>query len=384
MFWNLGSGICIVYSNLAIGILFSRLLLIFGFLMKLSAGIFLLLPSMLFVHGLQAQGMAPVRLKQEKADIAPKTFYISGVTDSMPDAKTIGTIAGEGKKRPITMDGGVADAIKSYIDHNISEDASKQAVALNVSKINFNIEKKGKLWLINAEFGVTFYACNIKLLGYYSRGQQQVDTLTDAYPDEFIRRVIREDLGKFDVWWAAHKNEYPVSQEVKVNVSIGKTVSMPDCIVYSTNRPLEISDFKGSVQNDSNENAVTYSGMTFIQTVAIEKGQFVVNVTITPYFEKTSSWFKVGEQSKILLAHEQAHFDITAIKACELVNELRHTAFTKDNYLTLIGQIERQYDEKKNEEQDAYDTETNHSKIADKQQEWQHKLSEQVKALGCY
>ena len=231
---------------------------------------------------------------------------------------------------------------------------------------------------------VTFFAGGIKLVGYYNNGQEQTDTLTDAFIDEFIRRATGECLVKFDQWWSTHKNEYPVSQQVKVNVNIGKTSSVPECIVYNANRPLTVGDFNGHVEIDSNENAVTFSGFDFLEAVSVKEGQLVVNLTITPCFNKSKSWFKVGAGSKILLAHEQGHFDITAINACELVEQLRHTTFTKDNYKTLIDELGKEYEQKKNDEQNAYDSETNHSKIMDKQLEWQHKISEQLKGLECY
>ena len=50
----------------------------------------------------------------------------------------------------------------------------------------------------------------------------------------------------------------------------------------------------------------------------------------------------------------------------------------------LFDELQKKYFEELNEEQDTYDKETNHSKITDKQVEWQQKIAKQVRAIGCY
>ena len=352
--------------------------------MKFIAIPLLLIPSLFFVHALYGQDVAPIVLKQERVAYAPKSIYISSVTDSLVEANTIGTTVIDGKKQPLKMEGGVTGAFKNYIDHNITEDKAAQAVALNVTKVDFDVKKKGPIWAVNAAMTLTFYAGNMKLMEYSGKGHGEMDSDPGVYCEHFIRQTIEQDISRFDGWWAAHKNEIAVSQEVKVNVTVAKAIDKPDCIVYSTGRLLRIDDFTGREQPEVAELAATYSGMAFGSTGQTETGQLVINVTITPYFDKTKSWFKEAGKNAVLLAHEQAHFDITGIKACELANAIRNTTFTKENYLALFEQLEKKYTDESNDEQEAYDSETNHGTVADKQLEWQTKLAKQVRALGCY
>ena len=333
---------------------------------------------------LMAQGVSSVQLKQEQVAFSPKSFYISAVSDSLPDNSTIGTITDGAKKQKVVMQGGISANIKRFIDANIKQDNSTQPVVLNIAKLDVDIKNKGNLHAVTATIGIDFYAGGLRLMTYNGKGSAETDTDPAGYVEQFIRKTIAKDLAQFDTWWAAHKNDIPVSSTVKVNVVISKTIDQPDCIVYSTRRPLQISDFTGPPQNDVSELAATYSGIKFSTTGETEKGQLVINVTLIPYFNRSESWFKDAGKNPILLAHEQAHFDITAIKACELAEAIRKATFTKDNYMTLFDQLRKQYVDESNNEQNVYDAETSHGTIPDKQQEWQQKISKQVKEIGCY
>ena len=352
--------------------------------MKQIVRVFLFVPVLLMlVVAVFAQGSV-ITLKQEHVAFVPKTYYISDVTDSIPDSVGIGTIYDGTKKQPVTIEGGVAAAFKKFIDHNITQDKGTQAVVLNVSKMDIDIKKKGASWAVSASMSITFYAGGIKLVQYSGKGSAELDSDPREYAEQFVRQTIEKDMSKFDGYWAEHKNSVAVSEEVKVNVIVAKTINKPNCIVYNTKRQLLISDFTGPIQDDVSELAATYSGIAFSTTGATEKGQLVINVTLTPYFDKTKSWFKEAGKNPVLLAHEQAHFDITAIKACELAEALRKAAFTKDNYLALFDQLQQQYVGQSNEEQNTYDNETNHGTIPDAQQAWQKRISLKVKALDCY
>lgn len=336
------------------------------------------------LYRVYAQGGRAIQLKQEQVSFTPKSFYINDVTDSIPDSLGIGTVTDAGAKQKLTIKDGTAASLKNFIDHNITQDRSVQAIVLNVVKIDIDVKKKGASWAINAAMSISFYAGNMKLVEYNGKGHAETSSDPAEYAERFIRQTIEQDMSRFDGWWQEHKNEYAVSDVVKVNVTIAKTMNKPDCIVYSIQRPLRIADFGGPVHDDVGELAATYSGTAFSNVTETQKGQLVMNLTITPYFEKKNSWFKEEGKTSVLLAHEQTHFDITAIKACELAEAIRKTTFTKDNYLSVLEDLRKKYTAASNEEQNTYDNETSHGTIPGKQLEWQKKITQQVKESGCY
>jgi len=314
----------------------------------------------------------------------PKLFYISNVTDTLDDKAGIGTITDGGKQQKLVIHGGGKDALKDFISKNVTQDKSKQAVVLHVAKLDIDIKKKGTTWTINAAMTVTFYAGGIKIIQYSGRGKAENDNNPMEYAENFIRRSIEQNLKRFDEYWAEHKNDIPISEAVKVNVTIAKTMDKPNNIVYSTKRQLQISDFAGRPQDDAVELAATYSGISFSTTGTTEKGQLVINVILTPYFDKAKSWFKEAGKNAVLLAHEQAHFDITAIKTCELAEAIKKAEFTKDNYLSLFDELQKKYIGESNDEQNTYDNETRHGTISNTQQAWQKRIALKVRAVGCY
>ena len=354
--------------------------------MKQIMRVFLFVPVLLILSvAVFAQGNV-ITLKQEHVAFVPKTYYIRAITDSLSDSLGIGTMTDD-KKQKLMIQGGSGAAFKNFIN-NITQDKSKQAIVMNIDKIDIDIKKKDSIWVIQIAMSVSFYAEGIFLVKYTSSGHSETDADPKEYAEHFIRQTIEKNLGKFDSWWAENKNRFAVSETVKVNVVVAKTTNNLNWIVYSTRRPLQIRDFAGPVQDTAEEKATTLSGNTFLFTVETQKGQLVVNVTITPYFDKSQSWFKKDgvedNKNAALLAHEQAHFDITAVKTCELVDAIRKSSFTKDNYISILNQLQKQYDQERNEEQDLYDKETNHSIIVDAQQAWQKRISLKVKALDCY
>jgi hypothetical protein len=155
-------------------------------------------------------------------------------------------------------------------------------------------------------------------------------------------------------------------------------------LVYSLGRPLQIKDFTGPIKPNTTELAVTSSGTGIYYQEHVEKGQIVLDIVVRPFFQKSKSWFKENGRNTNVLAHEQTHFDITAIKACELAAALREATLTPQNYQTFPEEIYRKYVQETNDEQEAYDNDTNHGTIKEKQAIWEKKISERVREVGCY
>ena len=115
-----------------------------------------------------------------------------------------------------------------------------------------------------------------------------------------------------------------------------------------------------------------------------ENGQVVLYITITPTFDMSKSWFNENGNSLVLLAHEQTHFTITAIKVCELVQAIRTAHLTQENYEAKLQELQKQSSDASVAEQAAYDAETNHGTIEAKQHEWEQRIGEEIKKVGCY
>src|SRR4029077_1801867 len=107
----------------------------------------------------------------------------------------------------------------------------------------------------------------------------------------------------------------------KVEVSVEQDLDDPDIISYSTKRPLTLDDFQGKPVESGNAAAVTYS-VVFLKysSAHTASNETIVDVYVLANFNKIKSWCRKESWNKETLEHEQLHFDISAIKACELAD----------------------------------------------------------------
>ena len=138
---------------------------------------------------------------------------------------------------------------------------------------------------------------------------------------------------------------------------------------WSMARKLTWTDFKGKPDKLNPATALTYSdikiGVSFID------GN--ITVTVDNLFDTKLSWTK-NKTSTALLAHEQAHFDITEIytrkiriKLNAIASEetIRNGTLNKES--TILLNEWKSFQKK-------YDDETNHGIILNKQKEWEEKV----------
>lgn len=331
-----------------------------------------------------AQGVRSVALRQEHVAYTPGSYYISNVVDDRADKTSIGSLNSGSTIGKLNLQNGAAEAIKGFIDRNVTQNKTTQAIVMHITRLNFDIKKSGGQWRANGDVAFTFYAGDRKLIELSGKGEKEMDNNPVDFIDEFIKKALGNDLKKFDSWWVQNHDRIPTAATVKVIPVIGKTVSKPGCIVYSLNRPLNIADFQGPPEDNIVELAATLSGVGMESSGATQNGQLVLTVTLTPYFSKSGSWFKAEGKSPGVLAHEQTHFDITAIKVCELITKISNTTFTRENYEKKIEELMTQNSEETNKEEALFDTETNHGIIHEKEAEWEKKVKDRIRVLGCY
>ena len=331
------------------------------------------------------QSNMSVTMKQERVNTAAEGYYITGITDDRTNKEVIGHVdGGEYNNGSIILVDGIAQSMERFIGNNLAQDKSGQPVSLHIEKFNVSAKKKGAQWEITTETNFVFYAAGNKLVEYISNGKATRNDSPDVSIENYIRKTVDKDIAAFNKWWAENKDKVITSDTMLVRVTVARSTDKPGLIVYSTQRPLQIADFTGPVAATDAEMASTLS-VVFINTSGtIEKGRQILNVLITPYFDTKGSWFKENLQSTELLAHEQAHFDIRAIKACELADSIGAATFTLENYEKLLHRLQQENSDAANDEQIRYDTETAHGTIKNKQEEWQRMLKENLETTSCY
>lgn len=331
---------------------------------------------------LSAQTTRIARLKPTVERLTIHSYNISSVIDDREDTTKIGTMrAGlTNKKAFVNLPGGARAAISAFFEENIWQSPATDSIELHIQELTIN-EKASTFKeraTLNTRYG--FFRKGTKLIEY--SGNAYVESGTDVSP--FIGKLVSESLEKvlkeFDNWWPDNKHLFDDSKrnELKVQVKLQPTGSGPDEIVYSTSRPLTIDDFKGKPDDLSKALAATYSSFSLQYEMQGDHTGSTATVLIKPYFLRSKSWMKPNGKVPYVLRHEQVHFDIATLKACELVIELRSMNFKVSDFKDQVNALQQKYSSEMEKMQGDYDTETSHGIFKEKQNLWQARIQKEL------
>lgn len=151
-----------------------------------------------------------------------------------------------------------------------------------------------------------------------------------------------------------------------------------ELVNWSSANRLTWNDYKGKADPSTGAAAstATYLGIDYNFS---PKG-FTYKISCS--FSKTKSWGL--HKNDHILGHEQGHFDIAEIFARKLNQKMSKYKFDKDNYKTDLRKIYEDVITEKEEMQNRYDEETNHSIIKEKQAEWLKKIDKMLKEYKSF
>jgi hypothetical protein len=147
-------------------------------------------------------------------------------------------------------------------------------------------------------------------------------------------------------------------------------------------KPLTWDQFKGKPDNSCGFVAMTYSGIKMRYTYATRNGVTTATVQLCPYMQEDLSWFKQEGHDDYTLAHEQKHFDITAIVTQEFAAELKKRSFNVSTFSAELKKMHAAYLHKLAQMQAKYDEETEHGVNTERQNQWSKQLSEEMRRAG--
>ncbi|MEQ8625263.1 MAG: DUF922 domain-containing protein [Vicingaceae bacterium] len=153
-------------------------------------------------------------------------------------------------------------------------------------------------------------------------------------------------------------------------------------IIWNDWYRLEWTDFEAKAEEDSKIAALSSIGLPYEY---VTDGEGMLTITINVCFFKNESWSKESNQNKVLLQHEQLHFDIAELHRRMIVKELMKAEFTKNNYEQKLDEIVNEYwSNSYRQMQDKYDKETNFSRVFQAQINWNRFVSQQLRNLEEY
>ena len=176
----------------------------------------------------------------------------------------------------------------------------------------------------------------------------------------------------------AVKEVRPVTVVARDSSSRIETAEM---IPWSMNKRLAWDDFLCEPKKGSDAVASTSTSLG----IAYQLTEGNLQYRITCNFNKEKSWGLL--KTDYILAHEQAHFDITEIFARKLNEALQNYQFNKRSFKKDISQIYQSVVDQKEAFQKQYDSETDHSRNRKMQYDWLEKIEtllEETQAYSSY
>lgn len=344
--------------------------------MKLIISILLVLVA--FPLTSLAQEGIVIDLSADKSAYVPVDFHVVEVTDARTFTNTIGKV----NEGVITLTGGLAPALRSYVSHKQAENSIPVTMYIN----RFEVKEKqvGAKRQFDLNMSVAYYAGKSKLLEYSGGAYAQSITDPAPYIEKLIKDNISGNLKEFDAWMAKNKATVSAEPVVTVNVFMSGVAEKTSHIAYAKDRKLYMTDFEAEPDENIMGAAATLSGIGMKMQASTLRNTTKVEVTLTVYFDKSRSWMKPHGKNVTTLQHEQLHFDITAIKACMLKQQIEQAKFTPGNYKEELSNMLAKVQEEAGDMQNTYDRETAHGTIIDEQEKWTERIEAMKREQKCY
>lgn len=337
-----------------------------------------------------AQEVKRIKLLNQKTPVRVQHYHITGVRDDRADTSAIGIVSGgllNKKKFSLDLQNGIRGSLEEFILNNILQDTATTPIELHISHLQATQTGSGIHLRTDLSLTVSFFIKGEKISHFNGNGYVEGGGDVIKLIEEMLRKNMQNGILQFDEWWLKNKDQYYASKGaprlVAVNVQMKKTSDDADVIVYAANRPLKVTDFEATPDELSLATAITNSGMLITYDAKTLNGEVDVLVQIIPYFDKTRSWFRNKTGDLKTLLHEQKHFEITFIKACELMQAIRNTKFTA-NYVRELDQLHRQLQKECDHMQADYDEQTKHGQSITIQVKWNKLVEQELAKLSCF
>jgi hypothetical protein len=331
-----------------------------------------------------------IKLKGERLTAKPLNYHIIGIKDDRKDTATVGSVrSGVFSKKEVSLNlpGGAARALDDFLKAYLVQDSNTLPIVLHISQLEVAEQTGGLKSESEVRMTVTFYGGEQKIIEYKGSNTIQAGVDATRFIEQLIRKSLDNVLQQFDSWCGSNKEQVQATlagPSVKVDAEIKDDAGDTDRIAYSGSRPLQLDDFIGKPDDLSRAAAITYSGLDVKYKTESQYGQTKILVSITPFFDKTRSWCRPVSRNKKTLLHEQQHFNITAIKACELALAIKNYSFTLTGYMKELEQLYRQKEKEITQWQEQYDQETHHGLVAAAQDQWVTHIQDSVSHQACY
>lgn len=155
-------------------------------------------------------------------------------------------------------------------------------------------------------------------------------------------------------------------------------------MAWNDDYKLTWNDFKAKPKYSTSAVATTASGITFGFSIRESDTRVIsFSTEVHAHFYPEQSWYKPQRADDHVLGHEQLHFDITELFARKFRKRISLLKTTNDVAKRLRA-IHRNINKELAAFQNQYDAETDFSRNAEIQQQWEAFIAKELKKLDSF
>jgi hypothetical protein len=163
-------------------------------------------------------------------------------------------------------------------------------------------------------------------------------------------------------------------------LAVSPKLSNAQVIKWEAGRPLVWGDYKGKPDYSQSAGAVTVWATNYTYNWNVINGTYVVTFNIENDFDMLGSWVLSDARTAALLRHEQLHFDINELYTRKMAAAFKSAVYTS-NIKAEIEVIHQKYKAESDAMEAKYDAQTEHSKNAKMQSQWELYVYSQLNAI---
>ncbi len=154
-------------------------------------------------------------------------------------------------------------------------------------------------------------------------------------------------------------------------------------VLWAPEHTLAWDHFRGVPETNSRYVALTKIDMSIVLGPLQQPG--AIELIISTELMTDGSWVKLENRTAHILGHEQGHFDIAEYHARRLRKELLDTApLNGSHFSEEVDMVFERIFTEKQEMQQAYDRETDHSMKIHEQLDWDERIAGLLDSLSAY
>lgn len=358
-----------------------------------------LLVSLLFVL-VGAGGPGPqvptLALQAAKLPFTPTHFYIATIRDERPNRSAVAWLVPTTSKagtplapaRPVDLQGGALPAIQQFVRQSLPRNPALRPVQIRVRECRVQ-ETPAPGGLVEGRIAVVMafdYQTPDRavFLTEYRGGARYMRSATDLAPVEpALRQSLAGGLSYLQAWISQ-----AATRDVRLATAVHPTFryetrrTEPDTLFYDVKRPLVWSDFTGQPRPRGQYAAAVFPSFAYQGRPRVVNGVVQLDLQLSIFVVRSSSWVAPGQQTDFNLNHEQRHFDLVRLVAERFRRKATPDSLTVEDYNSILQlQYLKSFTEM-NHLQDQYDAETHGGTDVAAQERWNHRIDAELRQYG--